>query len=149
MPAKTADNAKRRNATNACVACKRAKLRCKAPDPNSTQRACDRCKAKGWACVFSAEPDLRAARTSLKAHVETLQTRVEQLEAQLAAAGLSPVAASDSAPAILPSPPSPQDSVVPFDDDMEELEMPAGQGQLMMVDSGDHRFHDERVANAA
>ncbi|GAA5912960.1 hypothetical protein JCM6882_008884 [Rhodosporidiobolus microsporus] len=144
MPSKTADGPKRRNATNACAACKRAKLRCKLPEPGSKEQACERCRARGTPCVLAADLDLRAARTSLKAHVDTLQARIDELEARLAAAGLSTATNVPSSNGQGSA--SPLDSAVPPEEEDELTpDLDAGQGELMVDENGELHWHDERV----
>ncbi|GAA5839360.1 hypothetical protein JCM11251_003959 [Rhodosporidiobolus azoricus] len=69
------------HASRACTTCRRSRTRClPGSKPNG---ACARCEAKGSDCQWETGPDRRRNRADTQAHVEQLQTRIAELEAQL------------------------------------------------------------------
>ncbi|CAK7231960.1 hypothetical protein SCUCBS95973_008100 [Sporothrix curviconia] len=71
----------RSRASAACLACRKARIRCVANQPDN---ACINCKDNGYECQFDAK-DGRKERASAKAVTESLTKRVHQLEELLRA----------------------------------------------------------------
>ncbi|GAA5914364.1 hypothetical protein JCM6882_008172 [Rhodosporidiobolus microsporus] len=140
------------HASRACTTCRRSRTRCL---PGRTSGVCQRCETKELECQWETGPDRRRNRVDTQAHVEQLQIRVAELEAQLLLMSTRP-----SGPAPVPAVPvgaangaevAPQPAQMQMQTEAEKTPAPATvertttppTGQLRADETGELHWHTE------